>query len=86
MLLQQCQNVASPAMVKDGLQPLLSGAQARFSSSAFNWVASSIHSAVQNKVHRTAGLREQSFFGYVSGVSELQSSGQHLEHCLLMLP
>lgn len=32
------------------------------------------------------GLREQSFFGYVSGVSELQSSGQHLEHCLLMLP
>lgn len=37
--------------------------QARFSSSAFNWVASSIHNAVQeqNKVHKTAGFQRTVF-------------------------
>lgn len=32
------------------------------------------------------GFREQSFFGYVSGIGELQSPGQHLQHCLPLLP
>lgn len=86
MLLQQCQNVASPAMVKDGLQPLLSVLRPGLAHLPSTGLLQVFTVLFKTKFIEQLGLREQSFFGYVSGVSELQSSGQHLEHCLLMLP
>lgn len=55
-------------MAKGGLRPLLSGIWHRFSSAAFSWVASDIHSGVQeqNKVHEAAGAQGKGFFLVVS--------------------
>lgn len=62
------QKAASLAMEKGGLRPLLSGVWCRFSSAAFSWVASDIHSGVQeqNKVHKAAGSRGRTIFLVVS--------------------
>lgn len=81
------QNAASLAMAKGGLRPLLSGVWCRFSSAAFSWVASDIHSGVQeqNKVRKAAGSRGRTiFFGSVSGA--VQGLGQCLQHRLTLLP
>lgn len=79
MLLQQCQNAAFPVMVKDGLQPLLSGARPGLAHLPSTGLLQVFTVQFKSKIRfiKQLGFREQCFYGYVSGISELQSQGKH---------